>query len=166
MEDLVESDEEVEVAEVDRTQANIIISRRHQEATDAGYESARKKFKLWLNSNHPNALSGNANDPIGIRKINLPLDRDITIAFLGQVQRLKLRGNILEEIPQDQPPIAVSTMTAIGSAISDLYKTENMAMSEDLKSEMTKFMKGYRRTINQLKQRGNGIDAIIQQVML
>jgi hypothetical protein len=78
---------------------------------------------------------------------------------LEQAQRSKRRGNILEEIPQDQPPIAISisTMTAIGSAISDLYKTENMAMSEDLKSEMTKFMKRYRRTINQMKQRGNGI---------
>jgi hypothetical protein len=46
IEDLVESDEELEVAEVDRTQANIIISRRHQDANaDAGYESARKKIK-------------------------------------------------------------------------------------------------------------------------
>lgn len=46
-------------------------------------------------------------------------------------------------------------MTTIGSAISDLYKSQNIAMNDDLKSEMTKFMKGYRQTINMLKQRGN-----------
>ncbi len=84
----------------------------------------------------------------------MPLDRDITLSFLGQAQRLRLRGNSLEEMPEDQPPIAVSTMTAIGSAISDLYKRQNIAMSEELKSEMNKFMKGYRRTVNLLKQRG------------
>ncbi len=38
--------EEIEVIEVDRTEANAIIARRHQETTDAGYESARKKLKI------------------------------------------------------------------------------------------------------------------------
>lgn len=151
----IEELEDIQVIEVDRSEANAVIARRHQEATDAGYESARKKLKIWLSTHHPRALTGNNGDPINARDIILPLDRDITLSFLGQAQRLRLRGHQLEEKPGDQPPIAVSTMTAIGSAISDLYKSQNISMSEDLKSEMNKFdMKGY-RTINLLKQRGN-----------
>jgi hypothetical protein len=159
----IEINDDDEVQFIDRTEANAIIARRHGEATDAGYESARKKFKLWLRTNYPQGLSGNDNDPIGMREIELPLERNSTIAFLGRVQKLKLAGEALHEIPLDQPPIAVSTMTSIGSALSDLYKSRNLTMAEDLKSEITKFMKGYRRTINNLKQRGE-IDCFVHHV--
>lgn len=70
-------------------------------------DSARMKLKIWLKSNHPRALTGNDEDLINTRSIILPLDRDITLSFLEQAQRLRLRGDILEEMPQDQPPIAV-----------------------------------------------------------
>lgn len=147
-------DEVIEVFRVDRTEANAILARRHGEATDAGYDSARKKFKLWLQMHNPRGLTGEEGNMIANREIVLPLDRDSTLAFLGQVQRLELHGDTLEEIPHDHPPIAVSTMTSIGSALSDLYKSRNIPMAEDLKSEMAKFMRGYRRTINLMKQRG------------
>lgn len=154
MEEFEEEHEVQEIIEIDREEADNIIARRHSEATDAGYDSARKKFKLWLSENYPRGLSGVDNDDINDRNIILPLDRDSTLAFLGQVQRLKLHHDSLIEIPGDQPPIAVSTMTNIGSALSDLYKSRNMSMSHDLKSEINKFMKGYKRMINTLKQNG------------
>lgn len=153
-EDFDDDYEEQEIIDVDREEADNIIARRHSEATDAGYESARKKFKIWLSMNYPPGLTGDDNDDISDRDIVLPLDRDSTIAFLGQAQRIKLNRNTLVEIPRDQSPIAVSTMTSIGSALSDLYKSRNMVMADDLRSEINKFMKGYKRTINGLKQNG------------
>lgn len=146
MEEIEEVGEVVEIIEVDRTEANAILARRHGEATYAGYESARKKFKIWMKRYYPR---GGA---LTTRSVILPLHRDSTLAFSGQVQRLKFHGDVLEEIPHNEPPIAVSSMTFIGSALSDLYKTRNMPMADDLKQEIAKFMKGYTRTINILKQ--------------
>jgi len=54
----------------------------------------------------------------------LPLDRDSTLTFL------KLQGNSLEETSMDQSPIAISTLTSIGSTLFDLYKKSYMAMAE------------------------------------
>jgi hypothetical protein len=149
-----EEQEIIGLVDVDRQEADLVIARRHGEGTEAAYEAAMKKFKIWLSLHNPRALTGTDADDIRDREIILPLQRDSTMAFLGQVQRLKLRGNQIEEIPADQPPIAVSTMTAIGSALSDLYKKANTTIAEDLKSEINKFMKGYKRTINNLKQNG------------
>lgn len=42
--------EDVIYIDVDRTEANSIIARRYQDPTDAGYDSARKKLKIWLST--------------------------------------------------------------------------------------------------------------------
>jgi hypothetical protein len=137
-----------------RQRANTIIARRHGDSTDAGYESSRRKFKVWMKNYYPEGLTGTNDDLIDDRHIILPLHVDATLTFLGEAERLKLVGENIEQIPADQPPIAVSTMTGIASSISDLYKSNNMVMDETLKNEISKFMKGYRRTINDLKQAG------------
>lgn len=154
MENIEEGPNIVDLVDIDRAEADIIIARRHGEGTDASYDSARKKFKIWLSVHNPRGLSGTDADDIGDREILLPLQCDSTMAFFGQVQRLKLHGNQLEPIPADQQPIAVSTMTAIGSALSDLYKKAKLTMADDLKMEINSFMKGYKRKINALKQNG------------
>jgi len=154
MSDISENSDVEDIPLYNRTQADAIIARRHGEGTDAGYDISRKKFKIWLASHYPQGLTGANEDPIATRVIRLPLHRDSTMAFLGEVHRLKVNGVTLVAIPADQPPIAVSTMTAIGSALSDLYKTRNVTMCSSLKSEISNFMKGYRRTINDLKQTG------------
>ena len=127
-----------------RQRANTIIARRHGDSTDAGYESSRGKFKVWMKNYYPEGLTGTNDDLIDDRHIILPLHVDATLTFLGEAERLKLVGENIEQIPADQPPIAVSTMTGIASSISDLYKSNNMVMDETLKNEISKFMKGYR----------------------
>jgi hypothetical protein len=158
-----------DAAAFNRQRADEIIGRRHGASTDAGYESARKKYKVWMQEFFPAGLTGEQDDPVARREIILPLNNDATISFLGVAERLKLNGERLVRIPENTPPLAVSTMTAMSSALSDLYKKQNMEMDPVLKNQISNFMKGlnhysdywrndtilgYKRTINDLKENG------------
>ena len=50
-----------------RDRADAIIGRRHGASTDVGYESSRKKYKVWLRENFPAGLTGDIDDPISFR---------------------------------------------------------------------------------------------------
>jgi hypothetical protein len=91
MEDREDSDgdyEGQEIIDVDREEADNIIARRSSEATDAGYESARKKFKLWLSVNYPPGHTGDENDDISDHETVLPLDRDKSRISKGVIEFL------------------------------------------------------------------------------
>jgi len=50
------------------------IGTRHGASTDAGYESARKKLKVWMQEFFPAGLTGDRDDPVA-RRIIQPILR-------------------------------------------------------------------------------------------
>lgn len=129
--------------------ASEIINKRIVKATRKNYSVNAKKFIRWAKQKNLNHLLL-VKDGIEEVKIPLPDEVNTITSFFGDITTLDKAGNVMS----DGKCIAFSTMNGISSAINDLYREKNVKMAEETKLKISSFMRGYKRLVNEKKQKG------------
>ena len=131
-----------------RVQAQGVIDRRVVANTRKHYDGHIRKLTTWLKQSHPNLVeeistSSSSTAPASNLRIKLPLQAQVILNYLVSTQR-KGNGKL----------VATSTMTGIGSAINDMYRSRGLQISEQIKAKLNQFMAGHRRMVADAKQQG------------
>jgi hypothetical protein len=133
------------MAPVRRTRKEI-NDKRVQTATRKNYQSSVAKFTSWLLENEPDAVR--TVDGTETMKVPLP-NEDVIIDFLTDIQFTRDR-----ETNENTKLTAFSTMNGARSAIMDQYREHNATMSPTTVLQISKFLGGYRRIVQDAKQNG------------
>ena len=131
-----------------RVQAQGVIDRRVVANTRKHYDGHIRKLTTWLKQSHPNLVeeistSSSSTAPASNLRIKLPLQAQVILNYLVSTQR-NCNGKL----------VATSTMTGIGSAINDMYRSRGLQISEQIKAKLNQFMAGHRRMVADAKQQG------------
>jgi hypothetical protein len=123
-----------------------IISKRVVKSTRSNYKSYVAKFTKWMIQKHPE-MTQTVNE---ITSLKLPLANDEAIIdFLADAQFVPNNNQ-----NQTNKLVAVSTMNGMRSAIIDLYKENKISLNESTTLLLKQFMSGYKRTVQEAKQKG------------
>jgi hypothetical protein len=129
---------------------NTIQSRRTAPKTKAHYKNSLRIFKSWLQLKYPEALLGD--------EIIVPLPTGCFMMFLDTVAlpaRMRVPLNGPEDLTAETSlsPYSVEYLNSFRNAVVDMYKNSNTKLTEAENIEIKGFIKGYEKTLNDLKKK-------------
>ncbi len=134
--------------------AQDMIAKRVTTQTAAGYKAKLKTMGRWLIHTMPER---ELTDSHGVPK--LPLDAAATINFFGSLVETRstphpVFGKPSKKLQENGGHLSAGYVSGFKSALFWLHAEQKLQFPVDLDTELNRFMKGYRKEVASLKEKG------------